>query len=346
MNIEIVVRPRESMTWAAFRELTPRRSIALDGLISDVGPSWDEAGLRANFDHHTGVVREATMSTSMQVFFAIKGGLMTRMREDAVREISGDGLVAYASRAAFGGAAFGARAERKVQVWINDPDQDTALATWLLGHHHLFVGVQSHPIINRLLTLTDRWDITGGAFPTALDDTVVETHAWVFDPYTSLRVSGALASADAAVMRNCLDAVHGRLDKVLMGQCERKPLRRDAVVLHDSNHGFKIIDETGGNEARYLLFSQGMDAFVSRVATRPDGRFVYSIGRRSRYIDFQVPALYGALNLAEPDQKPFLAGHGWGGSDIIGGSPRLTGSSLSWEQIRDVLERTLQERVG
>jgi hypothetical protein len=312
--ISLVIRPRQTMTWEAFVAEAPRGSIALDGMVSG-GPRWDEKTLHCNLDHHDGCVREATMSTCRQAMFAVKGGLMKRL----------------------GGAA---------ELWVNDPDQDTSLATWILRHHARFEGVQSHPTINRLLELTDRWDITGGAYPTALDDRTLTTHAWVFDPYTELRVSGALASANESVMRASLEAVHARLDAVFMGQGETKPLRTDAVVLHESRHGYKIVNETGGNEARYLLFAQGMDAFVSRVATRPDGHHVYSIGRRSRYIDFPVPALYGALNGAEPDRRQHLAGHGWGGSDIIGGSPRLAGSELSWEKIRDIIDGFLAARRG
>lgn len=306
--IKIEILPRESFSWVNFCKMSPPKSVALDGFVTD-GPCWDELGLRANFDHHSGVVREATMSTAMQVMFAIKGGLMER----------------------FGGVA---------TVWINDPDQDTCLATWLLAHHAQFDSVQSHPIINRLLALTDRLDITGGAYPMRLDDEVLAIHNWVFEPYQELRTSGALANADAAVMRNCLDAVHARLNATLMGQPGRRELRRDFKLLHDSTR-FKIIDETGGNEARYALFSAGMNAFVSLVATRPDGRFVYSIGRRSRYIDFPLRQLYTALNAAEQQQQQLELDDSWGGSDIIGGSPRRAGSGLRWEVVRDVLTDAL-----
>ena len=300
--IEIKVLPRKSMSWAAFCKIAPRRSIALDGFVND-GPQWDESSLRANFDHHSGVVREATMSTAMQVMFAIKGGLMGRL----------------------GGHA---------TVWINDPDQDTCLATWLLTHHHLFDGIQSHPNINRLLTLNDRLDITGGAYPMRLDDEVLGMHLWVFEPYQELRTSGALANADDAVMRNCMDAVHARLNAALMGQHGLRALRTDATVLYDSPLGFKIVDETGGNEARYALFSRGMNAFVSVVSTRDDGRHVYSIGRRSRYINFPVTELCAKLS----DADGLLDFNGWGGSDIISGSSRQYGSGLSWEKVRDVIE--------
>jgi hypothetical protein len=228
-------------------------------------------------------------------------------------------------------------------IYINDPDQDTSLATWLLLNHHLFDGIQSHPNINRLLALTDRLDITGGAYPMRLDDEILSMHSWVFEPYQELRTSGSLAQADEAVMRNCLDAVHLRLNALLVGQAGRRVPRTDAKILYDSPYGYKIIDETGGNEARYALFSQGMDAFVSLVATRPDGRYVYSIGRRSRYVNFPVTRLYRLLNHAEYGDSWTIKSDGiWSGSDIIGGSPRGQGSSLSWERLRDIIDDRLK----
>lgn len=315
--IKLIIRPRESMSWSQFCTIAPPRSIALDGMVTD-GPQWDELSLRANFDHHSGVVREATMSTAMQVMFAIKGGLMDR----------------------FGGHA---------EIWINDPDQDTALATWLLVHHSRFDGVQSHPHINRLLALNDRLDITGGSYPMRLDDEVLEMHAWVFEPYSELRISGALAKADKIVMRNCLDAVHARLDKVLMAQPGSKKISHDAVVLYDSPRGFKVIDEIGGNEGRYVLYSKGMNAFVSIVARRDDGRFVYSIGRRSMYVDFPLVRLYETLNAYERSGERNAIRNDstadiWGGSDIIGGSPRTKGSGMPWGAVRDIIETYMKER--
>lgn len=310
VSVDLIVHPRATLSWAEFLDHTPPRSIALDGYVVG-GPRWDEVTLHANYDHHSGVVREATMSTAMQVYFAIKGGLMER----------------------FGGRA---------RAYINDPDQDTTLATWLLRRHALFAGVQSHPAINRLLTLNDRLDVTGGAFPMVLDDEVAETHAWVFDPYTALRISGALASADETVMRNCVEAVHERLNRVLMGQGERRSLRKECEVLWESQVGcgFKIVNETGGNEGRYWLYSRGMSAFVGLVATAADGTHVYSIGRRSQYVDFPIPALLDELNRVEGGDELSPA---WGGSDLIGGCGRARRSRLSWQEVRDVVENFLSK---
>ena len=75
-----------------------------------------------------------------------------------------------------------------------------------------------------------------------------------------------------------------------------------------------------------------MDAFISLVATRADGKKVYSIGRRSRYVQFPVTKLYEIFNEAEGlDPRT-----GWGGSDIIGGSPRALGSYLTWEMLKNL----------
>lgn len=293
--------PRTSWTWDEFTHASPLCSIALDGMVRG-GPRFDPVSRRINFDHHDGVVREATMSTAKQVFFAIKGGLIK----------------------IFHGTT--------VHIFVNDTDQDTSLATWLLLNHALFEQTKSIPSISRLLELTDRLDVTGGAFPMELDDQLLRRHAWVFEPYTSLRKSGELARADAGILQDNLEAIIHRLDRFMMGESGETELDTRHVILYDDPR-FRIVDEIGGNDARYALFAQGMDAFISIVARRSDGRIVYTIGRRSRYIDFPIPQCYAALNEAEK----FSSEKGWNGSDIIGGSPRDLGSGLPWEQVRDII---------
>lgn len=313
-TIEIKIRPRETMTWDEFCLATPACSIALDGMVSG-GPKWCEETLHVNFDHHDGVSREATMSTAMQVYFAIKTGLLKR---------------------------FG---NKVVSVYINDPDQDTALACWLLMHHKQFLGTNSHPVVSRLLALNDRLDITGGAFPMSLDDKLVRQHNWVFSPYTDLRKSGELAQASSGTIRNTLDAIFQHLDKMWLGQAEEQESDIRHKILYTSPvSGFRIVDEIGGNEARAHLFSQGMldDGFVSLVARRNDGRFVYSIGRPSPYVAFPVEKLYAVLN----EREIALGGSGgWGGSNMIGGSPREQGSQMTWEEVRDAIEGYVNNHV-
>ncbi len=304
---KIIILPRKSMTWEEFLKTAPPNSIALDGVVRG-GPRFDPATNHVNFDHHDCVVREATMSTAMQVYFALKGGLMK----------------AFAGRPGL------------IHIYVNDTDQDTSLAVWLLWNYKKFEGTASLAHINRLRALTDVWDITAGAFPLSLDDRIVRQHNWVFEPYTDLRKSGALATANEAVLSDNLIAVMNRLNQFMMGTSGEKELDTRHTILYDCPD-FKIVDEIGGNEARYHLWSQGMNAFISLVARRPDGRFVYSIGRRSQYIPFPVEALYDDLNAAEGLDRT----NGWNGSTIIGGSSRERGSGLSWEAILNIVTRRL-----
>ena len=310
---DVVVLPRQSMSWEEFVQKTPPCSIALDGLVRG-GPNFDPVTCHCNFDHHMGVVREATMSTAMQVFFAIKGGLPE---------------------------SFVTNGRLHSTIYINDTDQDTALAVWLLLNYKKFEGTQSIPVINRLLALDDRWDITGGAFPMNLDDALVRRHTWIFKPYTDLRKSGKLAQASEEILLDNLEAVIGRLNRYLMGQGEEADLDIRHEILYDSPQ-FKIVDEIGGNEARYYLFSRGMNAFISIVAKRDDGRLVCTVGRRSRYIRFPVVNLYDDFNSAEGLTKE----NGLNGSDIIGGSSRLLGTGLSWQTLCDItIERLKKDKV-
>lgn len=302
-SIRVNIRPRETVSRVEFFNLLPRGTVTLDGMMAE-SPFFDEKTLRANFDHHSGCERAATMSTAMQVMFAIKGGLVERF----VRETGA------------------------VNVYINDTDQDTSLAVWLLANHKLFEGASSLPSINRLLDLNNKWDITGGAYPMNLNDALVRQHCWVFEPYTNLRKSGALATANEAIMEDNLVAVLNRLDKFMLGQALEKELDTRHEILYDGGL-YKIVDEIGGNEARYHLYSKGMKAFVSRVATRTDGNFVYSIGRCSPYVKFPVLDLMRVLS--DKDHAD------WGGSGLIGGSNRKSGSCLDWPAIRDIINKEL-----
>lgn len=305
---KIHVLPRKTMSWEEFFKMAPNNSIALDGIVSG-GPRFDEKERKINFDHHDGVIREATMCTAMQVFIAIKGGLMDLYRENG---------------------------KPLMHIFINDTDQDTSLAVWFLCNYDKFEGTLSSPSMNRLLDLTNKWDITGGAFPIAVREKRLRQYGWVFEPYTSLRKSGKLADADENILKNNLEAILSRLDKYYVGDVEEKELDIRYEILYDSPN-FKFIDEIGGNDARSYLFNHGMKSFVSLVARRDDGHLVYSLGKRSKFIPFPVTTLYDDLNKAEG--IPLDSNNRWGGSDIVGGSPRETGSKLTWEKIVEIINK-------
>lgn len=306
-RFNIHIMPRASMNREQFLRRAGRNTVALDGVVLG-GPFVDVGRKVVNFDHHDSVVREATMSTAKQVHMAIKLGLMNMFGED------------------------------EIDVYMNDTDQDSTLAAYILVNHKKFEGQQSLPNFNRLMALTDVWDITGGAYPINLDDVVVRQHNWVFGPYNDLRKSGQLATATATQLRDNLEAMFGRLNKFVMGQSGESRLDTRHEILHQSDH-FWLVHEIGGSEARYHLCGLGMKAFIAIVAVRPDGRRVLSIGRRSQYIPFPVEKIYDRFNKME-NLPP---GEGCGGSSIIGGSSRLHGCGLTNEQIIEAVEELCRE---
>ena len=291
------IRPGVVWSWEEMEANTPRNSIALDGMVCG-GPRFDPKQHRVNFDHHDNVVREATMSTAAQVYLAIKGGLMTMFRDETVH------------------------------VYINDIDQDVSMAVWLLLHHMLFKAGASFPVVSRILSLNDRLDITGGSFPMNMSNKLIRQHMWLFDPYADLRKSGGLARADASTYASTLEACLARLDRMLtgdVGEVEALDIRVNILEEHRENgYRFVVYEELGGSTARWNLFSEGMDAFIAIIATRPSGRLVTSIGRRSRYIPHPILGMYQAYN----DLDGFDAQRGWGGSDIVGGSHRGEGTAI------------------
>src|SRR3989344_3115951 len=310
-HIKLHVLPRKSMTWQEFMEETPSNSIALDGVVRG-GPRWDEQTRHINFDHHEFVEREATMSTCKQVWYAIKGGLFQSFKDERGRPFA--------------------------HVYVNDPDQDTALALWELANYKLLEGTNGSPQMNRLIELTDRLDVTGGAFPMTLSEQLIRQHSWVFQPYSDFRKSGKLSGATAEEMRTCLESTSFRLTEFMVGRGEEAELDTRHEILHEDPR-FKVVNEIGGNDARYFLFSHGMNAFISLVATRPDGKKVYTVGKRSRYIPFPVRNLYAVYNEAEG----LTPENGWNGSDLVGGSSRSLGSGLSTSDLFDITKDYLDK---
>lgn len=302
-TLTIHILPRQTMSWKEFLKNTPNNSIALDGVVSG-GPRLDSKTNHINFDHHDNVVREATMSTSKQVYYAIKGGLPERLK------LLGPDL----------------------NVYINDTDQDTAMAVWFLQNSKRFEGYASLPHINRLLELLDRLDITAGAFPMNIEDDLMKQHKWVFSPYTDLRQSGKLLDANEVILRQNLEAILSRLDDFAMGKAGEAELDTRHTLHYSSPHGFLVFEEIGV-DARSMLFKYGMTGYIALLGKKENGSFNYTIGTNSRFSSFPVKELYQVLNKAEGKKA-------WGGSDIVGGC-RNIGSSLRWQEIVTVLETYL-----
>jgi hypothetical protein len=209
-------------------------------------------------------------------------------------------------------------ADPQLSVHVNDPDPDVCFAVWLLEHPALV----DHPAIERLCTLEGAVDASGGTcLPGSPDD--VDTLAWVVDPWAAWRTEGAPDGEMAAVIR----AVGGRLDAVAEGRPGRVDLTDSYEVVAATGDVWALVERHPLARARAA--ADGVRVYLAvRPGPTPDTRTV-SLGRVSPFVPADLPGCYAALNAAEPDGH--LAGDPldcWGGSDLVGGSPRRSGTAL------------------
>jgi hypothetical protein len=303
------MRPQDvPLSWEQFCAPDRPYAIALDGYL-DCEPRFDPAIPCANFDHHVDVDRLATRSSAGQVLLAIRLGLFQSFRD-----------------------AQGPHAE----VYVNDCDEDVALAWFLLKYGTLAEQVFA-PVLNRLVFMVDVLDVTAGAYPFPADLEGLQELAWIYEPYRRFRLSGELDHRDPQAYTAILGAVEERLVRYLSGRGERLALDTRYQVIGGGQR-WAMVEELGA-QARTGMLADGIRAYVT-VRRRPSGTYTYTIGRMSAFVPFDVRALLAALNIAEGISK---GADRWGGSEFVGGSPRLAGSSLSPETVAYVINTTLGE---
>ncbi len=215
----------------------------------------------------------------------------------------------------------------KLTVHVNHADEDVALSVWLLDNQH---RVEDHSIW-RLVHAEGILDTTGGCCVPAEDRAFIEQLAWIFAPCEERRTTATGMAATIAT-------VGERLDRYAEGRAEREP----------AGVGYRLIERRGpiaaieeyGVLSRVSLSADGIDLYVS--LRELDDRQEVTIGKTSPRPDFDLSAAFEELNLreeAEPSDS-------WGGSSMIGGSPRASGTDLPLEVILDVLEHSRTEATG
>lgn len=295
-----------AISWADFCQNEPPFSIALDGIVPEP-TQFDLKGPWANFNHHEGVDRLATRSTCAQVLLAIRSGLFKTFRNSG---------------------------EPCANVYANDCDQDVCV-TWALLHNFPMVTNTINPLVNRLVFFADMMDCTAGTYPFPNDLALLQQMAWVFEPYTTFRSNNSLARRVAEEFVSVVENVELRILRHLVGGSDCLQLDQRYQII-GGGKDWKMVTEIGAY-ARHGMAADGINAFVS-AAEIGDGRFRYSIGRTSIFIPFDVPRILVELNKVEGNTN----GDHWGGSNIIGGSPRVSGSKLPPNEV----ERIINELPG
>ena len=295
------------MTRDDFVASHPPYSVALDGYVA-CEPFLEvrPAGPYRNFNHHEAVDRSCTSATCEQVRRAIILGLFDLFN------VNGAG---------------------SATVWVNDCDQDVCLATWLMLHPER----AAEPWVRTLTYIEDLLDMSAGGFPLPEERDLLGEVRWVFEPYTARRpILGTLTDVD---MLAIIEEVHSRIERFLTGTGETLPLLGSYNVVGGGPNW--VLAEINHQHARQKLVEAGAKAAIELYSMN-EGRYRYSVWRRSEYIiGFPVLAILAGLNRAEGLTDGDLAG--WGGSENVGGSPRINGSKLSPAEVEEVVNNVLAQ---
>jgi hypothetical protein len=306
-NIAIHVPDQRFENWAQFIQQTPEYSIGLE-VIDDVP---GHHGRHVHFDHHAGVVREATMSAALQAYIAVRQGkLMDKWL----------------------------RRTRPVNVWVWNADQDVCLAAFVLEYHEMLERSEGTPLLRWIVQYNNKIDVCGGLYPYSLDELVRNHFTWVFEPYQLQRKRGKV-QGDADLIRCTIRQVCDRLNALIDGTAGTAPITARPEILYRSPYNFVIADEKGDPASRLVLAAEGHTNLISLICRRSTGRYTYSIIRGSPYDEevFPVPKLLAAFQAAEDQPEARI----WGGSTLAAGSDSELGSSLEWRHLRDIADRVV-----
>lgn len=216
---------------------------------------------------------------------------------------------------------------RRATVHLNDCDADACLSVWLLRRP----ATIADPAVDALVRAEGHLDASGGCSADGAGPDLLEVMAWVFAPYDEWRNDPAAATGDDAQLA-VVEAVAERLDLYAAGAASRRATASTYQVLHRTEHVAAVREQ--GPYARLGLQRDGWRCFVAE--RHHGGRVVMTVGCTDPNVPVDLGAVWRDLNEAEgldPDR-----GDRWGGSDLIGGSPRGAGTHLSVEEVAAVVE--------
>jgi hypothetical protein len=301
--INLNIEPNQSpILWKDFKKKYPEFSMAIDGYVSDQS-DYDSKRHIANFNHHEDCNRLFTMSTCAQVLKAMRMGLLNNFRDE--------------------------KNEIIINLYANDCDEDICLTYFLIKNSYMVESTIS-PILNKLVSVEDMLDSTSGAYPFPKDSPILREMAWIFDPYYRARYNGLLNSKSSDIYKGIIIDVENRIMAYATGNKQQLPLETKYEII-GGGKGWKLVEEQGIH-CRTAMRSDGISSFIS-VKKRDDSTYNYVIGKTSPFIEtFDINIIYKELNKIEN-----CTNDKWGGSDIIGGSPRVNGSKIKPEEIEKII---------
>ncbi len=262
------------------------------------GPSaWSPAGPHASFDHHGGGQRLFTRATCEQARLAVAHGLWDHMVRDGAPT---------------------------ADVHVNDADADVCTTVYVLAEPDRL----NDAAVERLVAIEGLIDTTGGYYkPPGVTDDYLAALAWTFEPCFEARAAGG--PVDAGGLPALIEAVTERIAAHVAGRGGQRPAWGDFEEVGRQGGVVAVVEH--GPYARMALRRAGINAVV---AERRSGAICHvTLAKASPYCGPDLERAYVRLNELEgcaPDQW-------WGGSDLVGGSPRRRGTTLALDVILGVV---------
>lgn len=262
------------------------------------GPSdWSPDGPHASLNHHEGGYRLYTRATCEQARLAVAHGLWDQMASDGVPA---------------------------ADVHVNDADPDVCTTVYVLGHPERLDDVA----VERLVAAEGIIDTTAAFWcPPWADGEYLAALAWVYEPCFDARAGGR--AADAPGLPALIAEVTERIEAHVDGRGERRPAWGDFDEVCRKGDVVAVVEH--GPYARMALRRAGINAVVAE--RRSGHRRHVTLAKASPFAGPDLDRAYGRLNELEacaPNER-------WGGSDLVGGSPRRVGTALPLDEILAVV---------
>lgn len=219
------------------------------------------------------------------------------------------------------------------RLFVNGFDEDVCVTTRLFRHPH----EAAMPRMSMLVGLEDKLDATSGMFPT--NDAwlgSLRIAAWLFKPYRdAMTVTGTPEQLEA-VYRAVIEAVEARIQQYLYKTPEEEDLNTHYERI-GGGPDWSMVHPVGA-DARLKMFADGVKAYVMARPLAGDS-WLYTIGKTPYRRRFPLDRFFARLN----DEEGCAPSARWGGSPIVGGSPKPHGSKLPPMAVERCLNSVLQE---
>lgn len=323
-NISVRIVRGKSVSGATARKAR-ERTIYLDGAAKSE-PFMDHERQVYNLDHHDGVERSFTLATCEQALVLVRKGLNL--------------------------------ADKKWTIWANDPDLDTVLAIWiLLNHMHLRKG--DAPVYRAIVPLIRVEGIIDGlgleyqdvaGLPRALHKDVMSKIDFLREDERRIKSNGRWDEIDFSTytrkLLNRIDEMFFRPEdfkdfKGLEELARAELDQNNSVIVYRTDMGIYEMEE-------YLNRVYGTRPAVL-LLQKSDG--VYTIRKSDLFFPLEMERVYRFLNHEDPRVSGRNQENRWGGSQEIGGSPRMTGTGLRPSEIVRICKQAFKrdpaaERLG